>query len=175
MKERQRAYVSERWRTANKYRSTTHYVLSSLIPYTEANLKLGFKPAVFFNDLEKLDRYKAARDTIKMCYYRSVKNGLVEIDSAGTPHLTDKGLAQLKRYEPTKLQGTASILVIFDIPEEERRARQKLRTLLRELYFTQVQKSVWQTEYDVLDYLVPELQARHLYEYVQVYESARIM
>ena len=175
MTKEQRVCKGEAQRVTSKYRSTTHYVLSSLIPYTEANLKLSFKPAAFFNDLEKLDRYKAARDTIKMCYYRSVKNGLVEIDSAGTPHLTDKGLAQLKRYEPTKLQGASSILVIFDIPEHERYARQKLRTLLRELRFIQVQKSVWQTEYDVLDYLVPELQTQHLNEYVQVYESARIM
>ena len=161
-------------RIGKKYRSTTHYVLSSLIPYTEANLKLSFKPNAFFNDLEKLDRYEASRNSIKASYYRAVRDGLIETDGA-LPHITEKGLSQLRRYEPKRLTGAASILVIFDIPEEERRARQKLRTLLRELHFSQVQKSVWQTEYDVLNYLVPELQAGHLYEYVQVYESARII
>lgn len=168
-------YLSEMRRVGNKYRSTTHYVLSSLIPYTEANAKLTFKPTAFFADLEKIDAYKAKHSTLCNSYYQTIRKGLVEVDDSGIPRLTEQGLVQLRRYEPARLQGAASILVIFDIPEHERSARQKLRTLLRELRFTQVQKSVWQTEYDVLDYLVPELQKQHLHEYVQVYESARIV
>ncbi len=162
-------------RLGSKYRSTTHYVLSGLVPYTEANMKLSFKPHAYFNDLEKLAAYKAKHGTIRMSYYRAVRRGLVVLGEDGSPRLTEKGLAQLKRYEPKKLRGAASILVIFDIPEHERQQRQKLRVILRELRFVQVQKSVWQTEYDVLDYLVPELQKQHLHEYVQVYESARIV
>lgn len=158
-----------------KYRSTTHYMLSSLIPYTEANLKLTFKPTMFFNDLENLGEYNAEKQALCGSYYRAIKKELVKTDDMGIPHLTEKGLAQLRRYEPSKLSGIASILVIFDIPEEERRLRQRLRTLLRELRFTQVQKSVWQSEYDVLEYLVPELRQHHLDEYVQVYESARVV
>ncbi len=172
---RKKAYWSELQRVGSKYRSTTHYVLCSLIPYTEANVKLTFKPTAFFADLEKIDVHKAKRSTLCNSYYNAIKKGLVEVGDNGIPHLTQQGLAQLRRYEPTKLQGVASILVIFDVPEHERRARQKLRTLLRELRFSQVQKSVWQTEYDVLNYLVPELQTQHLHEYVQVYESARIV
>ncbi len=160
---------------ADKYRSTTHYVLSGLIPYTEANVKLTFKPSLFFNDLEKLDRYKGKRSALSSSYHRAIENNLIAIDDTGAPHLTDKGVAQLRRYEPCKLTGAASILVIFDIPEEERRLRQRLRTLLRELGFMQVQKSVWQSEYDVLEYLVPELRQYRLEECVQVYESARVV
>lgn len=170
-----RDYLDEVQRISGKYRSTTHYVLSSLIPYTEANVKLSFKPTAFFNDLEKIDAYKARYGTLRNSYYQAIKKGLVEVDKSGTPCLTEKGLAQLQRYEPKQLTGAASVLVIFDIPEQERRARQKLRTLLRELRFIQVQKSVWQTEYDVLEYLVPELKMQHLHQYVQVYESARII
>lgn len=168
------SYRNEAQRFASKYRSTTHYILSSLVPYTEANLKLAFKPTAFFADLEKIDKYQASRNALCSSYYRAIKDDLVKV-ADGVPRLTDKGLAQLKRYEPTRLQGAASILVIFDIPEHERYLRQKLRVVLRELHFTQVQKSVWQTEYDVLDYLVPELQRQHLHEYVQVYESAQIV
>lgn len=173
--EKRENYSNEVRRVGDKYRSTTHYVLSSLIPYTEANVKLTFKPTAFFSDLEKIDIHKAKRSTLCNSYYQAIKKGLVEIDEGGLPRLTEQGLAQLQRYEPKRLTGTASILVIFDIPEQERQARQKLRALLRELRFSQVQKSVWQTEYDVLDYLVPELQAGHLHKYVQVYESARII
>ncbi len=50
----------------------------------------------------------------------------------------------------------------------------RVRFLLRELRFTQVQKSVWQSEYDVLEYLVPELRRHNLQEYVQLYESAQV-
>lgn len=162
-------------RLTTKYRSTTHYLLSSLVPYTEANLKLAFRPSVFFDDLHKLSQSVVTKNALKASYYRAVDSGLLIHDDRGTPSLTEAGLARLRRYEPTKLSGAASILVIFDIPEQERRLRQRLRTLLRELRFTQVQKSVWQSEYDVLEYLVPELAQYHLEEYVQIYESARVV
>lgn len=158
-----------------KYQSSVHYVLSSLIPYTEANLKLVFKPTKFFDDLERLDRIKTKRATIAGGYYKLIRDGLVKLDDHGVPRLTEAGIARLKRYEPSRLTGAASILVIFDIPEEERRLRQRLRTLLRELRFTQVQKSVWQTEYDILEYLTPELKSLRLQKYVQVYESAKVI
>lgn len=161
--------------TAGKYRSTTHYVLSGLIPYTEANIKLAFKPTAFFNDLEKLNKHKIKRSTLCSSYYQAIKDGLVRINDTGIPRLTEEGLAQLRRYEPVKLKGAASILVIFDIPEENRYQRQQFRTLLRELRFTQVQKSVWQSEHDILEYLLPEIKRLRLREYVQVYESARVI
>jgi len=34
------------------------YVLESLIPYSDANIKLAFKPHLFFNDLENIARQK---------------------------------------------------------------------------------------------------------------------
>ena len=87
-----------------KYRSTAHYILSSLIPYTEANLKLSFKPTAFFNDLEKIDAHKAKHGTLRSSYYQAIKKGLIEIDKSGVPCLTEQGLAQLQRYEPKRLQ-----------------------------------------------------------------------
>lgn len=160
---------------SQKYRSTAHYILSSLIPYTEANLHLAFKPGKFFDNLERIGDAKTKRTTLSSSYYKLVRNGFIDFDSSGKPQLTKVGTEQLKRYEPKILNGAASILVIFDIPEEQRRLRQKLRTLLRELRFEPVQQSVWSSQYDVLDYLVPELKQEHLDEYVQVYESARIV
>ena len=156
------------------YRSTTHYILSGLVPYTEANIKLAFKPSAFFNDLERLDQEKRRAGTLRVSYYRAVKQGLVCVDDVGMPQLTKAGLQQLRRYEPRKLKGAASVLVVFDIPEEERRLRSRLRALLRELRFTQIQQSVWRSEYDVVDYLVEGLRQDGLSEYVEVHESIRI-
>lgn len=157
-----------------KYQSTTHYVLSSLVPYTEANLKLSFRPGAFFNDLEKLSEHKKKASSIRMGYYRAVKQGLVRLDDDGSPKLTEQGKARLRRYEPSKLKGSASVLVIFDIPETDRWLRQRLRGLLRELRFVQIQKSVWQSEYDVVEHLVEGLRNGNMTGYVQVHESVRI-
>ena len=70
------------------YRSTTHYILSGLVPYTEANIKLAFKPSAFFNDLERLDQEKRSAGTLRVSYYRAVKQGLVCLDDVGMPQLT---------------------------------------------------------------------------------------
>ena len=161
-------------RRSKSYTSTAHYMLSSLIPYTEANLNLAFHPNKFFNDLDKLSGRKYKTGTLKVNYYRAIKQGLVQVDGDGIPRLTEKGNRQLRRYEPRKLKGEASVLVIFDIPEEERALRDRLRITLRELRFVQIQQSVWRSEYDVVDHLVDDLEASGLREYVQIHESIRI-
>ncbi len=150
------------------------YILKSLIPYTEPNLKLAFKPNQFFNDLEKLDEVKANRESIRNSYYRAIKKKLILIDEKGAPRLTEKGLHKLKLYQPKELSKGARILVTFDIPEEKRILRNRLRVLLRELKFKQTQKSVWETKYDVLNYLRSEIEEKNLADYVNVYESIKI-
>lgn len=161
-------------RLGEKYRSTTHYVLSGLLPYTEANLKLSFSPNRFFNDLEKISNYKLKSTAVRTSYYRAVKRGLIELGADRVPRLTDKGLSQLSRYEPRKLKSADGVLVIFDIPEGERSLRNRLRALLRELRFIQVQKSVWRSDYDVVKYVVEWLREEGVDDYVQVYESIRV-
>ncbi|MBW3569189.1 CRISPR-associated endonuclease Cas2 [Candidatus Parcubacteria bacterium] len=157
-----------------KYRSSTDYILKSLIPYSEPNIKLAYKPNQFFDDLEKLDGWQAKRKSLRTSYYRAIKKGLLEIDETGIPRLTEKGKNKIKVYKPKKLGKNARILVTFDIPEVEKRKRERLRVLLRELYFKQVQKSVWETEYDVIDYLKAEIEEKRLQPYVNVYESLKI-
>ena len=80
-----------------KEKSATHYVLKALIPYTGPNLKLAYKPNQFFNDLERIDKIK--KQNARNAFSRSIKKGLVKIDDAGIPHLTDKGLRQLAPFE----------------------------------------------------------------------------
>lgn len=156
-----------------KYKSHTHYILSALLPYTEANIKLSFKPSAFFNDLEKLDKVKVNKKSLQTTYYRLIKRKLIKLDDSGTPRLTRKGINQVRPYKAKKLTGS-SLMVIFDIPEEERHKRRRFRTLLKELYFNQIQKSVWESRYDNRDYLRAEIDEMQLQEYVKVYESAQI-
>lgn len=156
------------------YRSPTHYILESLLPYGEANLNLVFKPSRFFADLKKLDHIAAQHTSLRPTYYRAIKTGLISIDSTGIPRLTEKGRAKLQKFQPSKLGGDAKILLVFDIPEAERTKRNKLRTILRELKFEPIQKSVWQTEYNVLGYLRGEIIRNQLEDYTNIYESSLI-
>ncbi|MBW3568628.1 CRISPR-associated endonuclease Cas2 [Candidatus Parcubacteria bacterium] len=166
--------MSEYDRLGKKYRSPLHYILAGLIPYTEANVKLTFKPNQFFNDLEKLDRIKINKKAIRSTYYRAVKNGLIEFSANGkNPRLTNKGQSKLMPFSPEKLENS-SLMVIFDIPEKDRSKRRQLRILLRELAFSQVQKSVWISTFDSREYLKSEIKQNKLENFVQVFEAHRI-
>ncbi len=57
-------------------RSPLVYVLVALVPYTQPNLLLAFKPGLFFIELEKVSRYKQA--TLKAAYWRAQRQGLIE-------------------------------------------------------------------------------------------------
>lgn len=151
---------------------TTKYLLKALIPYSKANLELSFKPNRFFNELEKLDNIN--RRTLRSAFYRAQKRGLITIDSEGIPRLTCRGIAATKTYKPKKLGRNAYILLIFDIPESERKKRDHLRALLRELSFKKIQQSVWACRYDHREYLAAELKEYGLENYVLIYEAINL-
>ncbi len=167
------SYRTDPARLDKKYRSATHYVLLGLIPYTEANLKLSFMATHFFNDLEKLQRVKADKRALRTAYYRAIQKGLIEIDDDGMPRLTIKGKHKTKDYKPKVLGKNARLLLVFDIAEESRWKRDRLRALLRELSFEQVQKSVWECPYDHREYLKAEIQEIGLHDNVIVYEALK--
>lgn len=152
-------------------KTTLEYVLWSLLPYSQMNLKLAFKPHLFFNDLEKISRRR--KQSIRNVYYKAIKSGLIEYGSDKMPRLTEKGRSKLQRYQPKKLAG-GQLMVVFDIPEKQRTKRQRLRTVLREFKFQQIQKSVWVSQYDCEQYLRMEIQQSRLEEYAVIYEARRL-
>lgn len=144
----------------------------SLIPYSKTNVKLVFKPSSFFSELEAKNKVKER--TLRSAYYRAIKSGLVSIDDANIPRLTDKGLQMAKPYRPTKLGNDAFLLISFDIPESERFKRVHLRLLLKELSCTKIQQSLWATRYDHRQYILAEIREYGLEEYVNIYESVKL-
>ncbi len=158
---------------AKKYRSSTHYILAGLIPYTEANLKLSFRPSAFLRDLEKLDHITMNKKALEGAYYRAIKRRLIKLDFNGIPRLTNKGIRKIQPYTPEKLKGS-KLLVLFDIPEAERFKRTHLRLLLKELSFIQVQKSVWISDKDHRQYLKAEIKEYGLQDYVEIFEARPI-
>ena len=154
-----------------KINSSTKYILSGLVPFTDANLKLAFKPNLFFNDLAKISGRKEA--TLRNEFYRLKAKGYFKVSDYKHIELSDKAILELQRYQPQQLTN-AVLMVIFDIPEVERSKRNYLRITLRQLKFEQVQKSVWVTKYECRDYLNNEIKLNNLQQYIHIYESKLI-
>jgi DNA-binding transcriptional regulator PaaX len=157
--------------------STTRYVLLGLLPYTDTNSKLSYKPNIFFNELEKLSKARAGRhissSTIRTTYYRAQKQNYISIDESGSPHITSVGHRRLTPYVPKKLKG-AKLLVTFDIPENQRYKRSQLRLVLVELNFHQIQQSVWISDYDGTEILKQEIDFLNIENDVVIYEAREI-
>ena len=150
------------------------YVLESMIPYTKANIQLITRPNAFFDELERRDRRPLySRSSLRQAYYEAKRKGLIVVDEAGKFSLSAEAERSLKVFKPLKLKG-ALVMVIFDIPELEKRKRQWFRTLLRELKFEQVQKSVWMSEYNCFEVLSAGIIEQRLETYVRVFEARPI-
>lgn len=146
------------------------FVLKGLIPYTQANLLLSFKPSAFFYELEK--RSGHTRSSIQSAYWRAQRSGLITNDTI--PRLTARGQQKLQPYIAQHLTGSAQLLVVFDIPESTALARRRFRLLLRRLHFNQVQKSVWITDFDHRSVLGEAIRELQLEECVKTYEAIEI-
>lgn len=81
-----------------------------------------------------------------------IKNGLVEELGDGSGVLTDMAkLNLLAEIVKQRDRDGKKRLITFDIPEKLRNRRDILRTHLRELGFSQWQKSVWVSEFPCED------------------------
>ena len=96
-------------------------------------------------------RRHVSRRTFSTILSRLKKDGFVERSGktrSALWHLTDKGKQYLKKesiviLNPAKKEDKVGRLVIFDIPEQERKKRDRIRYELVCADFKQLQKSVW--------------------------------
>lgn len=174
---------------AKPKRSAKAYILESLIPYTEANIKLIISPNQFFNELQKIDRQqKWAKDRaqhskikiynrnyLKTAYYRLKRQGFIHIDSFGGISLSTKGFKHAKRLNVAKFNNDIILVVIFDIPEKERRKRRMFRNILKMLHFNKLQLSVWTSNYNYQEILIEEIKELNIKEYVRVFKSTKVL
>ncbi len=150
------------------------YVLESLVPYSHANITLAFRPNAFFNELARIDaKQRYSRSTLRAAYYHAKREKLVAFNTHNGIELTEAGKDRIKPWQPDKLIGS-HVMVIFDIPEQQRGRRNQLRTLLRELQFVPIQKSVWTSKLDCAHIIVDASRDLQISSYVQVYECAKI-
>lgn len=74
-------------------------------------------------------------------------------------------------YTAAELGNTAKLMIIFDIPEDRKAARQKLRMTLRAWGFTQEQRSVWTSQYDYRDPLSSLIAELEIKQHVKIFEA----
>lgn len=149
--------------------SALKFILMALVPYSRQNLLLSFSPNRFFNELERETGY--SRKTIEQAYRRGQNRGLISHES---PSLTSVGMRAVQPFVATQLGNNASLLVIFDIPEENSIGRRQFRRILKIWGFEQVQKSVWKSELDYLQALRELIDELGLANQVEVHESVRL-
>jgi DNA-binding transcriptional regulator PaaX len=151
-------------------KSALAFILKGLMPYTRENLMLSFKPNLFFNELEKISKYK--RKTLEEAARRAREQGLIEETQNHLLCLTELGKKRALPFVAKELRDGAKLMLIFDIPEDQVIARQRLRRLLRKWGFEQVQKSVWMSGYDFGEAIREAVDELGINECVKLYECA---
>ena len=108
---------------------------------------------------------------VKRCV---LKKGLIELGDNRLPTLTNAGKAKIKPFKPSLLDKNTVLMVIFDIPEDQRPKRDRLRAILKMLDFKLIQKSTWVAKTDCREYLAMEVRHNQLEDYVQIYEAKKL-
>jgi hypothetical protein len=147
------------------------FVLKSLIPYSNENFMLAFKPHLFFAELEKISYYK--RRSLENALRLAERQKLIE-RQANVVRLTEAGKSVIRPFVAQQLPNGARLMVIFDIPEDKAVIRNRFRRSLQAWHFDQIQKSVWVTVYDHRQSVKELATELDISENVQLYECAPV-
>lgn len=122
-----------------------------LIRLTKDFLKPSIRKSHFYNknytDISRQNIYNSAKRLQENGYLEKIKDKnkvYYKITIAGRKWI------DRKLFDREKWDGKWRI-VMYDVPEEEKRKREYLRRKLVELGFKQLQRSVWVSPFDVLD------------------------
>jgi len=150
---------------------------------------------------DKLQREKAKRENDKLskqleskskqkyydCIYKLKRDGLIEEKTKENKKffiLTPLGKNKLKilknkrkeEIPPSNYHKENSdklTIIIFDIPEKERRKRDWLRSVLKNLGFQMVQKSVWLGKVKIPQQFLEDLNNLQIINYIEIFEITK--
>lgn len=151
--------------------STVEYILLSLIPYSRPNLMLAYKPNAFFNELERISRRK--KPTLQSSLSKAIRSGYIKRIN-GVPVLSKKGRQKVSRLNAKRLKKDVYLMVAFDIPEELRAKRRRLRAFLKFRDFRQAQKSIWISPFDHSEEIKSLIDELQIGDFVDIYECAQL-
>ena len=121
---------------------------------------------------EKKRRYQALK--------RLEARKLLKVEKVANQYkiaLTDEGVQQafwLRAQQAGFLEERFVCMVIFDIPETQKRIRQKLRYFLYEIGFIPIQRSVWVSPYDVSKDLVDLFGSVKMLRWIRIYNAEEV-
>jgi DNA-binding transcriptional regulator PaaX len=126
---------------------------------------------------EKIDRAKLRR-LVREFYKERLIDFQEENDGTAKIVITKEGRKSILRYkmdemkiEPIMKWDGVWRLVMFDIPEKKKKAREALRAKLKELNFKELQKSIWVFPYpceNEINFIVEVIEIRPYVRYAEV-------
>jgi len=119
--------------------------------------------------------YRLKKDGLVCCSKKEQKNFL---------GLTPKGKEILEKFRFNKTESLPAVdyknegdktlkIIIFDIPEQERRKRDWLRSALKNLKFSMLQKSVWAGKMKLPQEFIKDLEKINLLAWVEIFSISK--
>jgi len=99
------------------------------------------------------------------------QKGKVALTKKGERYLRNKNFFRIKKYSPSPSNSVN--LVIFDIPEKERKKRYWIRETLRGLDYRYLQKSVWVGKNKIPEDFLHDLAKMNLHDHVEIFSISR--
>ena len=158
------------------------YVTGDVIRFTtQVPTMRNFLPGPRNPIYKKYRKDKSERQFSNFIYYLKRK-GYIKVKNLKSHNamiLTRGGMekaimASFKLGEAQKRKDGKWIMLIFDIPQNHRKERDLLRSILRNLGYKLFQQSVWVTPYNVADKTENLLQTHSLDKYVKIFLIEKI-
>ena len=131
---------------------------------------------------QRAEQEDRARRQYRNLLYRLKQSDFLQTDRRGIAErltLTLKGKVYLQRLRKRpalpqphryhRQDGNAFIIVVFDVPEKERRKRDWLRSVLKHLGLKMIQKSVWVGKTKIPESFLKDLKELRLLPFVEIF------
>jgi CRISPR/Cas system-associated endoribonuclease Cas2 len=133
-------------------------------------LRYGADGARYFRDAKER---KLERQRIR----RLEKKKLIMIQQIGENYevkLTDEGAVELLKQRVVNapmMESDLMCMVVFDIPENNRKLRKQIRSVLKESGFIPIQRSVWVSPFDAGEALREFFKIKSMVQWVRIYDA----
>lgn len=176
--------MSDRSKNVDMKFSVTTYILETLKEVPMASIEIFFPKKYSyarisrqFFGLDSRPSLKISQKTFATLIWRLKRQGLIErrtFKGKSLWSLTSKGMNRLeKSFKRIPQKDGIKRLVIFDIPEKERKKRRLLRAELLAYNYHQLQKSVWLGENPLSKEFIITLDALRLRHNVHIFSVSQ--
>ncbi len=140
--------------------------------YRRINMLLGRENPIF----RKYEKQIGKREFGKIIYYLKRKNYITSENLKGKRAiiLTKSGISKALKASfnidgAKKRKDGKWIMLTFDIPQQHKKARELLRSIIHNLGYKMFQQSIWVCPYDVSEMTEKLLQMHSLEKYVKIF------